>query len=112
MITYKIDKETYTLNHEDAIYFYSYDDDTFCRMSDKTVQVNNRLYEIEDELMNHGFIRISKWNVVNFNLIHSAFRIFNSRMSIKMINGDKLYVNRTYIKKFILYLKEKGEING
>lgn len=111
MITYKTARGKYPLKYEDAIYFYSYDDSTFCQFLDKTVEVDKRLYEIEEELSRYGFIRISKWNVVNFNMIRSAFRIFNSKMKVKMVNGDNLYVNRAYIKKFNLYIKGKGEIN-
>ena len=63
-------------------------------------------------LFDKGFVRISKWNVVNVNMIRSAFRLFNSRIKIKLTTGEELYVNRGYIKSFNKYLMGKGVING
>lgn len=112
MITYKTERGKYNLDHNDAVYFFSNDDSTFCDLKGTVVEIDKRLYEVAEELYNFGFIRISKWNVVNANMIQSAFRLFNSRIKIKLTTGKELYVNREYIKQFISFLNGKDENNA
>jgi len=78
------------------------DDSVVIYTNDGEFMINNKLYEI-DQL--ERFIRISKSCVVNITKIKDASPIFNSRIRLKMINGNVEYVNRTYIKVFKDYLK-------
>lgn len=109
MITYKTKIGKQDLDYSEVIYFFSKDDKTFCHKLDSIVEVDKRLYEIEEELSSYGFIRVSKWNIVNVIMIKSAFRLFNSRINLNLTNNIKVYVNREYIKGFNSFIKRVGE---
>lgn len=109
MITFKTNRGKYDLDYSEVIYFFTKDDKTFCQKLASVVEVDKRLYEIEEELSKYGFIRVSKWNIVNINMVRNAFRLFNSRIKLNLVNNISVYVNREYIKRFNLYLKGDGE---
>jgi two-component system response regulator LytT len=96
----------------DILYFESYDDDIFCIMKSGKIRVKEKLYTLTELFMNNGIIRIHNSYLVNTTKIKDISPQFNSTLKLTLVNGDKIYVSRTYLKKFRNYLKNGGVING
>ncbi len=62
-----------------------------------------RLYELEQQL-GKRFMQISKYTLVNLDYIDSVESGFNCTLLLKLKNGSKDYVSRTYLPKFKKYL--------
>ena len=62
-----------------------------------------RLYEIEN-LLSKDYMRISKSIIVNLRKIESVEAVFNGMLLLRMKNGSKEYVSRTYLPKMKEYL--------
>lgn len=62
-----------------------------------------RLYELEQQL-GRQFMQISKSTLVNLSYMDSIEAGFNGTLLLKLKNGCKDYVSRTYLPKFKKYL--------
>lgn len=62
-----------------------------------------RLYEMANQL-GKGFMQITKSTLVNLSYIDSIEPDFAGQLLLKLKNGDKDYVSRTYLKEFKKYL--------
>lgn len=62
-----------------------------------------RLYELSDQL-GKGFMQIAKSTLINLSYIDSIEPDFGGQLLLKLKNGSKDYVSRTYIKDFKKYL--------
>ena len=62
-----------------------------------------RLYEVEN-MLGVDFMRISKSIIVNLRKIESVEAVFNGMLLLRMNNGTKEYVSRTYLPKMKEYL--------
>lgn len=62
-----------------------------------------RLYEIEN-MLSKDYMRISKSIIVNLRKIESVEAVFNGMLLLRMKNGSKEYVSRTYLPKMKEYL--------
>lgn len=62
-----------------------------------------RLYEIEN-MLGKDYMRISKSIIVNLRKIESVEAVFNGMLLLRMKNGSKEYVSRTYLPKMKEYL--------
>ena len=62
-----------------------------------------RLYELEQQL-GRQFMQISKSTLVNLAYMDSIEAGFNGTLLLKLKNGCKDYVSRTYLPKFKKYL--------
>ncbi|SDB65764.1 LytTR family DNA-binding domain-containing protein [Butyrivibrio sp. INlla16] len=88
--------ETYLLDIEKILYIESVDRKTFVYTSDETYESDLKLYEIEQELFEHNFIRISKQSIVNIRKIKSLKSDINRKIRITMNNGEQIVVSRMY----------------
>lgn len=80
-------------------------DKKWCRIYTDTgnYSCRKRLYEIEN-ILSQDFMRISKSIVVNLRKIESIEAVFNGMLLLRMKNGSKEYVSRTYLPKMKEYL--------
>ena len=62
-----------------------------------------RLYELEQQL-GKQFMQISKSTLINLAYMDSIESGFNGTLLLKLKNGCKDYVSRTYLPKFKKYL--------
>ena len=62
-----------------------------------------RLYEIEN-MLSKDYMRVSKSIIVNLRKIQSVEAVFNGMLLLRMKNGSKEYVSRTYLPKMKEYL--------
>ena len=77
----------------------------WCRIFTDTAKYTcrKRLYEIENILCK-DFMRISKSIIVNLQKIENVEAVFNGMLLLRMKNGSKEYVSRTYLPKMKEFL--------
>ena len=80
-------------------------DNKWCRIYTDTenYRCRKRLYEIEN-MLGRDYMRISKSIIVNLRKIESVEAVFNGMLLLRMKNGSKEYVSRTYLSKMKDYL--------
>ncbi|MCY1152325.1 MAG: LytTR family DNA-binding domain-containing protein [Sphaerochaetaceae bacterium] len=88
------------LKFEDIIYFESDDKKTYVITEDTKLEVKEKLYELEKQLLLKNFFRINKSHIVNILKIHKIIPWIDSKLILEMDNGDKLSVTRTYNDNF------------
>lgn len=80
-------------------------DKKWCRIYTDTSNYScrKRLYEVEN-MLGADFMRISKSIIVNLRKIESVEAVFNGMLLLRMKNGSKEYVSRTYLPQMKEYL--------
>lgn len=61
--------------------------------------VRSRLYELEEELDEHSFVRISNSEIVNIRKITGIDLSLSGTIKMTMSTGSAAYVSRRYMKK-------------
>lgn len=88
----------------DEIYMVRVEDgDTIIFGENQKFRSRKRLYELEQQL-GRQFMQISKSTLVNLAYMDSIEAGFNGTLLLKLKNGCKDYVSRTYLPKFKKYL--------
>lgn len=67
--------------------------------------VTEKLYIIEEEYKDDGFIRVNKSQIVNIRFIKEVEPWIEQKYLLTMSNGKIIDVNRSYYKNFKEYLK-------
>lgn len=62
------------------------------------MEINQRLYELENILSDKDFARISKSQIVNINKIQSLKPELNRTILATMCNNEQLSISRKYVK--------------
>lgn len=104
----KSDKKVYIVGIKDIYFFYSENQKVFVETEDFRYEVDERLYEIEENFKNTSFIRVSKFSIVNLKKVKSIDMSFSGNLTINFINGKKESISRRYISKIKDYLKNGG----
>ena len=94
----KKDNELYLINSSDVLYFESVDNRTFLYTTDDVMEINQRLYELENILSEKDFARISKSQIININKIQSLKPELNRTILATMCNNEQLSISRKYVK--------------
>lgn len=94
------DGRTYSLLVDNVYYIESIDNRSFLYNEKDIYESDLKLYEIEKLLASTHFIRISKNLIVNTALIDSVRALFNGKFEASLMNGEKVIVNRHYVKSF------------
>lgn len=94
----KKDNELYFINSSEILYFDSVDNRTFLYTADDVMEINQRLYELENILSDKDFARISKSQIVNINKIQSLKPELNRTILATMCNNEQLSISRKYVK--------------
>ncbi|MDD3171373.1 MAG: LytTR family DNA-binding domain-containing protein [Bacilli bacterium] len=81
-------------------YFEALDNDVFAIMGKERLYVLEKLYVLEETLVDRNFVRVSKSFLVNILKIDYIRPQLNYKLELVMLNGDRIDVNRTYIKSF------------
>ena len=85
----------------------SYGNDVFAYTDKAEISLSAKLYQLEEELLQAGFFRISKSVIVNVARIEAISSGFNGKLTLMMDNKKKIEVNRSYTKSFKEYLSRK-----
>lgn len=88
------------INHENVCYIESVDEKTFIYCENEVYDCKMKLFEIEEELMNSTFVRISKSCILNIEYIERVRPLLNGKYEVLLINREKLIINRHYVPNF------------
>lgn len=89
-------EETYLLDAEKILYIETVDRRTFVYTEKETYESELKLYEIEQELLEHDFLRISKQTIVNIRAIKSLRADIDRKIRVTLKNGEQIVVSRMY----------------
>lgn len=95
-ITVKRGEETYLLDVEKIIYIESVDRKSFIYTATEIFESDYKLYELENQLEEDGFFRVSKACLIRLKSIHSLRADIDRRIRITMSNGEQLIASRFY----------------
>lgn len=99
--------KTFALNISDIFYIETVERKTFLYTKDEVYMTEKKLYEFEKLLKETAIIRISKSCLMNMDMLYSIKQLINSQLEATLINGEKLIVSRTYLKRIKNILKEE-----
>ncbi|MBE6657966.1 MAG: LytTR family transcriptional regulator [Ruminococcaceae bacterium] len=94
----KKDNKTFILKPEDICYFDTQDNKVMLITEDATYETPLKMYEIEEKFKNTGFLRVSRYSIINLRKVSYLEPLFNGRMVAVMKNGDKVVITRLYIQ--------------
>ncbi|MCR5250401.1 MAG: LytTR family transcriptional regulator DNA-binding domain-containing protein [Lachnospiraceae bacterium] len=92
----KQNDETYLLDTDRIVYIETVDRKTFVYTENEVYESELKLYEIEQELLEHDFLRISKQSIVNLRMIRSLRSEINRKIRVTLKNGEQIVVSRMY----------------
>ena len=92
----KKEKEVVFVEISEALYFEVVDNRTFLYTKDDVVEVEAKLYELENVLSEEDFVRSSKSQMLNLNKVSSMRPELNRTIQVTMCNGEKIYISRKY----------------
>ena len=95
-IAVRRDGETILLETDKILYVEAVDRKTFVYTSSDTYESELKLYELEQELIERDFLRISKQSIVNLRKIKSLKTDVNRKIRITLQNGEQIVVSRMY----------------
>ena len=95
-IAVRKDNETYLLETDKILYIEAVDRKTFVYTTSENYESELKLYEIEQELMERDFLRISKNSIVNLRKIKCLKTDVNRKIRITLQNGEQIVVSRLY----------------
>lgn len=95
-LTAKKDAEIYLLNTAQVIYIESVDRKCFIYTADEIYESDFRLYELEQQLEEYGFFRVSKSFLIHLQNIQSLKADINRKIRITMSNGEQIVASRQY----------------
>ena len=89
--------DTLMVRYDEIYYIESVDKRTYVYSKDSCYETKYRLYELE-EIMGFPFLRCSKAMIVNIRKIRSVRAELNARMSVELLNGERIIISRGYVK--------------
>ena len=95
-IAVRKDNETYLIETDKILYIEAVDRKTFVYTNSENYESELKLYEIEQELIERDFLRISKNSIVNLRKIKSLKTDVNRKIRITLQNGEQIVVSRMY----------------
>lgn len=76
----------------------------FAICNGESYQIKNKLYELEERLLEFGFIRINKSVIINIRTIDEFMPWFSGKLLLKMKDGSELEVTKSYAQEFKKYI--------
>ena len=95
-IAVRRENETYLLETDKILYVEAVDRKTFVYTNADTYESELKLYELEQQLVERDFLRISKQSLVNLRKIKSLKTDVNRKIRITLQNGEQIVVSRMY----------------
>lgn len=95
-LTAEKDNETHLLDIEQIIYIESVDRKCFIYTSDEIYESELRLYELEQQLAEYGFFRVSKSFLVQLRSVQSLKADIDRKIRVTMSNGEQIIASRKY----------------
>lgn len=95
-LTVKKEEETYLLDVAEVIYIESVDRKCFVYTSKELYESDLKLYELEQQLEDCGFFRVSKSCLIHLQYIQSLKADINRKIRVTMSNGEQIIASRQY----------------
>ncbi len=83
----------------DIIRIYASGGKTLAVVGRKEYILRQRLYELEEQLNRHGFVRISNSEIINLKKVRSFDLSLSGTISVAMSDGAVTYVSRRYVSR-------------
>lgn len=93
------DGEIHLLDLAQVIYIESVDRKCFVYTPGEIYESDFRLYELEQQLEEYGFLRVSKSVLIQLQKIQSLRADLNRRVRITMSNGEQIVASRQYAEE-------------
>ena len=87
------------LSPEDIIRIYSEGGKTFAFANKKEYILRQRLYELEEQLTKHGFVRISNSEIINLKKVRNFDLSLSGTICVTLSDNTTTYVSRRYISR-------------
>lgn len=87
------------LEQEEIVRIYGQEGKVFARTEFNFYLLRLRLYELEERMDDHLFVRISHSEIVNLKKVKNLDLSFVGTICMELSNGDMCYVSRRYVKK-------------
>ena len=81
----------------DIFYIEAVDNKAFIYLQKECYESKLRLYELEEALSGHSFVRISKSVIVNLMKVESIRPALNGRYMCRLMNGEDVIISRKYV---------------
>lgn len=94
------EKTLFQIPVDSILYIDTVDNQTFLYTNSDTYYSKQKLYELENQLAEMEFIRISKNTIVNLHQIEQVKSFGISKLELILTNKEKLIVNRNYLYAF------------
>ena len=92
------ESKTFILRPEEICYFDTQDNGVLIYTMDSKYETQLKMYEIEERFNSAGFLRVSRYSLINLRMVSYLEPLFNGRMVAVMKNGDKVIITRVYIQ--------------
>lgn len=92
----KKDDETFLLDIDKILYIEAVERNTFVYTEDIAYESDLKLYEVEKELLEKKFFRVSKQSIINLRKIKSLKAEINRKIRVTLVNGEQIIVSRMY----------------
>ncbi|MCM1388500.1 MAG: LytTR family transcriptional regulator DNA-binding domain-containing protein [Bacillus sp. (in: Bacteria)] len=104
------DAEIYFLDVSKVVYIEAVDRKTFIYTKESVYESDFKLYELEQQLEECGFFRVSKACLLQLKYVQSMKADLNRRIRVTLENGEQIMVSRQYAEnlKVRLGLKRKN----
>ncbi len=93
------DDKIEVIEPEDLIRIYASSGKVFAVTHKGEYALRLRLYEIEERLPPHQFVRISNSEIINLKNVNNFDLSFTGTICVKLANGTITYVSRRYVSK-------------
>lgn len=90
----------YVMTLTDIHYFESVDDQVYIYTQNDVYESDKKLYELEEQLRNTRFVRISKSCIVNVDALVHVRPLFDGKFIATTQKKEELVINRHYVKAF------------
>ncbi|MCI7768166.1 MAG: LytTR family transcriptional regulator [Oscillospiraceae bacterium] len=91
------DGKIFFIPPKEIFYFESVDDKVFVYCEKEVYEIGSKLYELEELLPCHDFMRSSKSSVLCLEKIKSLAPAFGGRFEALLSNGEKVIISRQYV---------------
>lgn len=107
-MTAKKGNEIYLLDIARILYIESMDRKCFIYTEEEVYESDLCLYELERQLEEYGFFRVSKSFLIRLSKIQSLRADLNRKIRVTMSNGEQIIASRQYAEA----LKKRLGVNG
>lgn len=93
------DDKAVPLDLPSVLRFYGEEKGVFAQTVDTVFRVRERLYELEEQLDGHTFVRISQSEIVNLKQVTALDLALTGTIKMTLTGGTVCFVSRRYVKK-------------